>query len=90
MHEVDTVEPGEQHERENPVPWFMPWRKHDPTALRLAIASLEQCRKDRLTHAHRQEFHAGMVATLNKREARLEAEVERLSKTSKKELRAEE
>lgn len=51
-----------------------------PTALRLATAALENCRRDQLTYAHHAEHYKGMVQVLRDREVRLQREIERLAK----------
>jgi hypothetical protein len=53
-----------------------------PSALKLATAALEDCRRDQLAQAHLSEFHAAMVKVLAEREKRLQREVARLSKAA--------
>jgi hypothetical protein len=65
----------------HPDPW---WRrpKH-ATALELAAANLEECRREQLHHAHMLEEHKAEVTKLAEREKRLSKDVERLSRNSK-------
>jgi adenine-specific DNA methylase len=62
-----------------PQPW---WKRRIPaTALQLASAALEECRRDQLVHAQGAEYHAAMVAMLKLRDKRLQADLRRLSAT---------
>lgn len=66
------------HDQRSPLPW---WRrgKKSVTALELAAVDLEECRRNQLEHARKQEYHAAMTDMLRKREKRLQAEIQRLS-----------
>lgn len=66
------------HDKQNPTPWWH-WKKPSPTALQLATAALEECRRDALEHKGKQEYHAAMAEMLKKRDARLVADIARLS-----------
>lgn len=68
-------------EKADPQPW---WRRVRKTysALEIASAALEDCRREQLHHAHLKEHHAGMLAINTKREARLMADIARLSQKS--------
>lgn len=69
------------HEAANPLPW---WRRAPrPSALALATASLEECRREQLEHADKQEYHAAMVKMLRERDRRLVKEMARLSRVAK-------
>lgn len=68
----------DDHARQNPRPWWRRGRK-SPTALELAAATLEETRRDRLDHAHKQEYHAAMVKMLDGRELRLQRDIAKLS-----------
>jgi hypothetical protein len=59
-------------------PW---WRRgRTPvTALQIACAELEQCRKEQLEQADKEEYHKAMNAMLKVREKRLQADISRLS-----------
>lgn len=59
--------------------WWHLRRRISPTALQLASAELEFCRKDQLHHKGLQEYHAAMAAMLAKREQRLQQDIERLN-----------
>lgn len=69
------------HAAVNPVPW---WRRQPrPSALALAAASLDECRRDQLEHADKQEYHAAMQRMLAQREKRLVQDIARLSRVVK-------
>lgn len=55
-------------------------RSKPPTALELAAAELEECRRDRLEHKGKAEYHDAMWKMLDKREERLVQDLSRLSK----------
>lgn len=59
--------------------WWQPRKRKVPTPLQLAAAALEDCRKDQLHHKGLQEYHAAMADMLKKRDARLLADIARLS-----------
>lgn len=65
-------------DRADPLPWWCRPRK-TYTALQIATAALEECRKDQLQHAQQKEYHAAIQSMLNKRETRLIADITRLS-----------
>lgn len=54
-------------------------RRSPPTALELATAALEECRRDYLDHKQKAEYHAAMVRMLKERDDRLVADIRRLS-----------
>lgn len=60
--------------------WHIWGRRETPTALALAAAALEDCRRDQLHHKQLAEYHGAMDAMLRAREARLQKDVARLSK----------
>jgi hypothetical protein len=67
------------HTAHNPPRYF--WsRMRPPTALQLATAALEECRRDHLEHKQKAEYHTAMTAMLEKRDTRLQADIRRLSK----------
>jgi len=69
-------------ERQNPRTWRDIFRKRAPaTALQLASASLEECRRDQLEHAQRSEYHAAILKMLKERDQRLQKDIQRLTKT---------
>jgi hypothetical protein len=55
-------------------------RMQKPTALQLAIAALEECRREGLEQAQKSEYHKAMVVMLKERDKRLVDEIKRLSK----------
>lgn len=56
------------------------WQRAKPaTALELAVAALEECRRDYLDHKQKAEYHAAMDAMLRKRDTRLVEDIQRLS-----------
>lgn len=65
-------------ERADPLPWWRRVRK-TYTALQIATAALEDCRKDQLEHAQKKEYHAAIQRMLGQRETRLVADIVRLS-----------
>lgn len=70
----------EDHAAQNPGTWRDLFkRRRRPSALELAVAALEECRRDSLDEHQRAEYHAAMVRMLHEREARLMKEVARLS-----------
>lgn len=58
-------------------------RRPPPTALELASAALEECRRDQLHHSQLAEFHTAIRRMLGEREARLAKDIARLSRPSK-------
>ena len=57
------------------------WRRmRTPTALQLATAALEECRRDHLEHKQKAEYHAAMERMLAARDKRLQDDIKRLSK----------
>jgi hypothetical protein len=69
------------HDAAHPVPWWR--RRAAPSALQLATAALEECRRDQLEHAQKQEYHAAMSKMLKERDRRLMADIQRLSRVAK-------
>lgn len=69
------------YERQMAKPWYHPanWRRKPPTALQLAVADLEECRKDRLDHMRNAEYHSAMANMLELRDVRLQADIKMLS-----------
>lgn len=65
-------------ERADPLPWWRRPRKRY-SALEIASAGLEECRREQLHHAHMKEHHTGMLAIESKRELRLIADIARFS-----------
>lgn len=65
-------------EAHDPKPW---WRRPGKTytALQIASAALEECRKDQLEHAQKAEYHAALLKMLKDRDARLIKDITRLS-----------
>lgn len=59
--------------------WWHLRRRISPTALQLAAAALEDCRRDQLNHKGLQEYHDAMSKMLAKREQRLQQDIERLN-----------
>lgn len=70
------------HDRQNPLPWWR--RRRSPSALELAVAALEECRRDRLHHAQLAEYHAAMLKMLEQRDKRLQEDIKRLSEEVRK------
>lgn len=68
------------HERRTGRKWWQ--RRPTPTALELAVAALEDCRRDQLDHKQKAEYHTAMEAMLRKRDERLTADIARLSAES--------
>lgn len=62
---------------QQPTPWWRPRKR--PTALQLAVADLEECRRDQLNHKRLAEYHKAMADMLKDREKRLTADIKRLS-----------
>lgn len=58
-------------------------RTPSPTALQLATAALEACRRDHLEHKLKAQYHTAMTTMLEKRDTSLQADILRLSKKSK-------
>lgn len=54
-------------------------RRQPPSALELATAALEECRRDYLDHQQKAEYHAAMVRMLKARDERLVVDIRRLS-----------
>lgn len=68
------------HEVQNPPTWRDIFRRRRrPSALELAVAALEECRRDSLDQHQRAEYHEAMCKMLREREGRLMKEVARLS-----------
>lgn len=61
----------------DPRPWWRRTKAFSP--VQIAVASLEECRKDQLDHAHKKEYHEAMVLMLAKRETRLIKNIRDLS-----------
>ena len=73
------------HAAQHPPTWRDLFRKrHRPSALELAVAALEECRRDSLDQHQRLEYHKALVDMLHEREARLMKEVARLSSSKAK------
>ena len=69
------------HQLQHPPTWRDIFRRRGrPSALELACAALEECRREALDQAQSAEYHAAMTKMLKEREARLLKEVQRLSK----------
>lgn len=66
------------HEAQSPRHWWQ--RRVPPTALQLATAALEECRRDQLDHKHKAEYHTAMHKMLEERDKRLQKDIARLSK----------
>lgn len=66
------------HDSSHPTPW---WRRQGqrPTALQLATAALEECRREYLHHKEQAEVHVALVRVLRERDARLQEDIVRLS-----------
>ena len=78
----------DDHAAQHPRTWRDLFRRYRrPSALELAVAALEECRRDSLDQAQRAEFHAAMVRMLREREVRLMKEVARLSSSKAQPLR---
>ena len=60
-------------------PWWARGRS-TPTALQIAAAELEQCRKEQLEQSDKAEYHTAMMKMLKEREQRLQRDITRLSK----------
>lgn len=65
-------------ERQNPRYWWQ--RTSPPTALQLAAAELEECRRDYLQQKKLAEYHTSTSKMLIEREKRLLDDITRLSK----------
>lgn len=59
--------------------WYSFRRRISPTALQLATAALEECRRETLHHKGLQEYHAAMAKMLKERDVRLQQDIARLS-----------
>jgi hypothetical protein len=66
----------EDYKLAKPVRWWH--RKSEPTALHLAVAALEECRKDQLHHKKFAEFHTAVSKMLTERDKRLQQDIDRL------------
>jgi hypothetical protein len=67
------------HMRHNPPRHF--WSRMRPaTALQLATAALEECRREHLEQKQKAEYHAAMERMLAARDKRLQDDIRRLSK----------
>lgn len=71
----------EAHMRRNPRGWRDLFKRYRaPTAMELAVAALEECRRDQLDHKQKAEYHTAMEAMLRQRDARLQKDIQRLSR----------
>lgn len=62
-----------------PLTWRALFKRSPlPTAAERAQVALEECRCAQLEHSQLREYHVAMVDMLNKREARLQADIARL------------
>jgi hypothetical protein len=61
-------------------PRFWQWNRTPATALQLATASLEECRRMQLEHTQKREYHAAMEQMLKARDQRLVKDIQRLSR----------
>lgn len=71
----------DQYFAKNPLTWRSIFKEiKPPTALQLAVASLEDAQRQRLRHAALAEEHESQRAMFAKREKRLRDEIAELSK----------
>lgn len=66
------------HQRQHPVHWWT--KRAPPTALQIAVSTLEECRRDQLEQAQKAEYHGAMLQMLRDRDARLQQDIQRLSR----------
>lgn len=67
----------DSYEKQNPRHW---WQiRRPPTALQLAVAELEESRRNYLDHTGKAEYHKSMQDMLKKRITRLQSDIAELS-----------
>jgi hypothetical protein len=72
--------PGALNSVYNQKPMYFWQRRQPPSALEIAVADLQECRRDQMEQARLWEYHGAMLHMLQERDERLQADIKRLSR----------